>query len=116
VRQAIIQIILIFFVSLLLFVDGQGGIQNVTWAELSTGLGVSLLSAMMCLFFFEGLQQKSTINSDDIVKPILKELSHLNHLYFGRVDRNVDMGDRYWIDCISELGNSHEPVWFVALA
>jgi len=107
------QTLLVLLLGLAIFVASTGGFQNPRWDELFGGIAVSVLSAVVCIYFLQGIDKKPEIDKEKIAQAIREGLGQLNQSHFVRADRNMDMGDQYWVGLIEQLVSSTEPVFFV---
>ncbi len=105
------QIALLILLMIFIFIAARGGIQDTNWNDLLAGVSASVLATIISVYFLNELDKAPLIAS--INKAITNALSQQNPSHFGRVDRNLAMGEQYWIDLIKDLDTSIQPVWFV---
>lgn len=110
--QTFRQVLLIILLALAVFFASTGGIQNPDWSTLLRGIATSIISTVLSIYLLQDVK-KSQPDISDLKEFIQKSLGAVNQSHFLRVDRNMDMGDEYWIDLISNLDTTNEPVWFV---
>lgn len=109
-HQRITIIVLVILLCILAIIAGKGGITDATAKEVFVGVAISILASVFCLIAFWSLGKVDT-------ESLLTELSEIveRHRYphITRIDRNVNMGQEYWLDLIGELDSSEDPAWFV---
>ena len=72
----------------------------------------SIMAAMICLYFV-GIEISKADWSK--VEGLLRDmnLKFPTSEHFGRVDKNMNMGEQFWLDLIAELDSTTDAVWFM---
>lgn len=106
------QVLLLILLMLAIFFASTGGFQSPRWDELLKNIAISVLSAVVSIYFLQGIERRNEIDTNEIARRIQDNLNPINQSHFVRADRNMDMGDKYWIDLVNQLSTTVEPVAF----
>jgi hypothetical protein len=98
---------------LAIFFASTGGFNDPDWKTLLIGLASSVLATVVTLYFLHDIRKDHSLTADDMRNVLAENMNQTNCSHFGRVDRNMDMGDEFWISMIDEIASTPEPVWFV---
>lgn len=75
------------------------------------GIAASVIAAIFIFLFLRDLDRRSDAALSRIEEAVLA-ISTANS-EFRSVNRNIDMGETFWLSLIDELETSREPVWFL---
>ena len=105
--------LLVILLCISIFIAATGGFEGQTLSILLQGISVSVLATVVSIFFLKNINKNQIEDPTIISKTINEALSASNQSHFHRVDRNMDFGEKFWINLLSELDSTVEPVWFV---
>jgi hypothetical protein len=107
------QALMIVLLTISVFFASTGGFQNPQWNDLLADVAVSILAAVISIYFLQDIEKRHDDDPERIAQVIQSVFDDINRSHFVRVDRNMDMGDEYWVSLINELDVTPEPSWFV---
>lgn len=112
-NRSIREIILILLLMLFVFISATGGIRNLNISLLLSGLAVSVIAAVICAYALKDIYKDSIFSSLEISKKFEEITNILSKSPIIRADRNMDMGEEFWLKMIDELDITPESCWFV---
>lgn len=102
------QMILAIIAFVAIFIAASGGITNPSWAELLRGIAVSVIAAIVSILVLAHDQREHLQ-----VEKLAELLAVKRSPYILRASRNQDVSEEEWLDLITDLDTTPEPVWFL---
>jgi hypothetical protein len=82
------------------------------WPDLLAEIALQLLSAVVALYIFWDINNRSGIDLDGLKTCIRETIIQHDNNYIESSGINMEMGSEYWISLIEELGTTPDDVYF----
>jgi hypothetical protein len=100
-------LILLFFA----YISSIGGFKNAEITDVLRDISISSVSAVVTFLALKGLEAR--MNNKALLDIAQQIRSESQSGSIARVDRNMNMGEQYWLYLIEHLDTVPEAVWFV---
>lgn len=107
------QIILLILLMIVLFIASTGGINDFRLSNFLAGVSISVVAAVFSFIFLKDRDTTNKIDPEELKKMFIDTFGSLNNADYNRVDRNMAMGEKYWLDLIEDMDVIEDTVWFV---